>query len=276
MSYKLIDATNAWNQSHMSAGREGNKVTKIVIHGLATTNFDMFPGGWNDRQASAHYIVGNGVVKQAVKDENTAWHSGDWPTNLTSIGVEHLNSTVNPYAFSAETLKTGAELVAGLLKKYGLGIDALHKHNEFSATACPAGLDWDGYKALVAKAMGTAVTPTPTPVTPTPAPKPTKQSDVSYMRQFGYVIMNGKHWKIDEIKDGLAISHELAGRAPYTSELNGVSVSGAEIRQGWFKFEFDKLDIIGYDEGSNGLKINYWPGHPQYYVWIDATAAKNA
>lgn len=80
--------------SHYSNGRSGAKVDKIVIHHMATTNYDIVPEIWKTREASAHYGIGkNGEIRAYVDEQNTAWHAGNWNANISSIGIEHCNST---------------------------------------------------------------------------------------------------------------------------------------------------------------------------------------
>jgi hypothetical protein len=107
-------------------------------------------------------------------------------------------------------------------------------------------------------------------------------NDVQYLRQFGKVQMNQKHWSIDEVGEfggrQQVISHELAGAAPYSFEANGVlDPTAEELEQGWFTFGLDTMDIKDYDEASNGILIDQI-GHNDAndFVWVDATAARNA
>ena len=77
---------------------------------------------WQTREASAHYQVdANGRISQHVWDTDTAWHTGDWASNLTSIGVEHADISSSPWMLSEATLDNGAHLVAALCVHFGLG-----------------------------------------------------------------------------------------------------------------------------------------------------------
>lgn len=58
--------------SHYSNGRSGANVDKIVIHHMATTNYDIVPEIWKTREASAHYGIGkNGEIRAYVDEANT-------------------------------------------------------------------------------------------------------------------------------------------------------------------------------------------------------------
>ena len=109
--------------THMTKGRQGCKVDKIVLHhnGGNLTGRDCYDV-WQTREASAHYqAAADGRITQLVWDTDTAWHAGDWNANLTSIGVEHADISTDPWSISDATLDNGAHLVAALCKRYGLG-----------------------------------------------------------------------------------------------------------------------------------------------------------
>lgn len=132
---------------HFTIGRQGNKIDKIVIHHAATTDFDGIARTFNgDREASAHYAVGrNNNVDRLVDEANTAWHCGNWQGNLTSVGIENVNSTGAPnWEIAPETFNTLVELVRDVRDRNGLGElvvgQNLLGHKDFMATACPGQL----------------------------------------------------------------------------------------------------------------------------------------
>ena len=145
--------------THMTKGRQGCKVDKIVVHhnaGNLTARqiYDV----WQTREASAHYQVAvDGRVSQHVWDTDTAWHSGDWNANLTSIGVEHADVSADPWMISEATLDNGAHLVAALCKRYGLGRPQwrvnVFPHSDFTSTSCPASLAGSQNAAYMARAQ---------------------------------------------------------------------------------------------------------------------------
>lgn len=123
---------------------KGNDIKYIVIHyigatGTAKNNADYFYGG--DRQASAHYFIGDTECWQSVEDFNGAWHVGNTRTevnNKNSIGIEmecanaHLNVTT-------KTEDNTVELVVHLMKKYNIPIENVRTHYEVSGKTklCP-------------------------------------------------------------------------------------------------------------------------------------------
>lgn len=145
--------------THMTKGRQGHKVDKIVVHhnaGNLTARqiYDV----WQTREASAHYQVdANGRISQHVWDTDTAWHTGDWASNLTSIGVEHADISSSPWMLSEATLDNGAHLVAALCKHYGLGRPQwrvnVFPHSDFTSTACPASIAGSQNADYMAKAQ---------------------------------------------------------------------------------------------------------------------------
>lgn len=127
---------------HFTSGRSGAKINKIVIHHMATTNYDIVPSIWKTREASAHYGIGkNGEIRAYVDESNTAWHAGNWNANISSIGIEHVNTTGEPTWLVAQaTIDASARLCADISKRYGLGNLVVGKnlfsHSDFSSTAC--------------------------------------------------------------------------------------------------------------------------------------------
>lgn len=157
---------------HMTAGRQGQKIDRIVIHHNASTA-DVIPGVWQTRQASAHYQVTPNAIRQCVDEGNTAWHAGNWAMNLRSIGIEHLNSTGAPsWQVSPKTIERSAQLVADICNRYDISIDREHiiKHSEVPrATSCPGGLDIDKLVARARELAGQTELPsTAVPATPKP------------------------------------------------------------------------------------------------------------
>lgn len=124
-----------------------------------------------------------------------------------------------------------------------------------------------------------------------PQPASTPVNDVQYMKRFGYVVWNGKQFNVDDrgYVNGIwqVISNELAGLEPTpTTSLeewtnNGVPMSGVDWSDGTdqsstngtrFKFKQDRMDIVDYDEPSNGIAVMV----DGWKVWVSATVARNA
>jgi N-acetyl-anhydromuramyl-L-alanine amidase AmpD len=132
---------------HYTKGRE-RPVTRIVLHWMATTLAGCdatFSGG--GRQASAHYGLEGSKRHQYVLLGDTAWHAGDRTINHESIGIEH--SAQPGRDASEETIQNSIDLCTELCRKYGLGADAIDKHNDFYATQCPGTLPVDRIREAV-------------------------------------------------------------------------------------------------------------------------------
>lgn len=146
MAYTLRQ--NPASPSNYTKGRSGSRVNKIVIHHAATTSFDGIGATFKNaaRQASAHFGVGrNNNVDQYVPVGDTAWHSGNWAANISSIGIENVNSSGAPsWSIDEATFNTLVELCRDQAKVHGLGKlvvgQNLFGHRDFKATACPGQL----------------------------------------------------------------------------------------------------------------------------------------
>jgi hypothetical protein len=128
-------------------GRQGNPITMIVQHwmdGTIESALALFMTPRPDAPTSAHYLVGQerGKILQLVKDEDTAYHAGDWTTNLLSIGIE---------AEASPTIPPSDDLYANLAELYQYLRDAHHldlvenvtvkPHRAIVATQCPGTID---------------------------------------------------------------------------------------------------------------------------------------
>lgn len=134
----LVTEENYNVGGHLTYGRQGTKIDRIVLHHNASTS-DNIPGVWQNRAASAHYQVTPNAIRQCVDEGNTAWAAGNWAMNLRSINIEHLNSTGAPnWDVADETEERSAALVADICKRHGIPCDRSHiiKHGEVVATAC--------------------------------------------------------------------------------------------------------------------------------------------
>lgn len=164
-------------------GRDGRKVTGITIHhwGNDGSNFDgivrYLCSARPANPTSAHYVAqgadANGTVRKRVScivdPDDTAYHAGNWPANLTTIGIE-----CRPEARDVDYAVV-AELVARLRSVYG---DVpLYPHRHWTTTACPGRWDVERLDRL-ARAVDLKGTPAPVPgggqsaPIPKPAPKP--------------------------------------------------------------------------------------------------------
>lgn len=119
-------------------------IDRVVIHWMAGTlagtdaQFQKKTPG-----SSAHYGIEDRNIHQYVKEENVAYHAGNYAMNQRSIGIEH--SAAPDRLASEETYQTSAELVADICKRYSIPLDRTHilKHSEIKPTQCPGTIDLD-------------------------------------------------------------------------------------------------------------------------------------
>ena len=155
-------------------------VTGITIHhwGSKGQRFDNVVAWFCDAdtsaQTSAHYVAqgadADGTprarVACIVDPDRIAWHAGNWPANVATVGIE-----CRPEARDADYAVV-AELVARLWLTYG--VVPLYPHKHWTSTACPGAWDLSKLERL-ARAKLAALKAAPTsPATP---PAPPTQGD---------------------------------------------------------------------------------------------------
>lgn len=144
------------------AGRDGNPITGLVDHWIGEGTLDSavqyFRAPRPAAPTSVHYVVGrDGRIVQLLHLEDTAYHAGDWRTNLLTVGIEHEATPTLPptdalYAASAW-------LHRHLADELGLDLTApgvVRAHREIVPTACPGTLDLD---RILKEATTTMFTP---------------------------------------------------------------------------------------------------------------------
>lgn len=130
----------------------------IVIH--ETDNFkkgadakahnDFLLSQANIQELSWHYTVDDHEIYHNLPDDEVAYHASDHLKqdggNRNGIGIE---LCVNGDGDYEKTLENGVQLVAKLLHEYGLSLDDVKKHQDFSGKICPARLikneRWDEF-----------------------------------------------------------------------------------------------------------------------------------
>ncbi|HKV11837.1 MAG TPA: peptidoglycan recognition family protein [Thermoanaerobaculia bacterium] len=79
-----------WIESPNFNSRNGQDIDTLILHNTDGSLQSAIQRFLNPAaQVSAHYIVDrDGQIVQMVRDENNAWHAGNKPVNLRSIGIE--------------------------------------------------------------------------------------------------------------------------------------------------------------------------------------------
>lgn len=204
------------------------KIKSITIHHMMVHDTDN--GGaclaciniWRTREASSHYCIDKKVVVQTVYDNAEAWGNANTKGNQESVIVEHANESMAPnYEIDEETLKTSAEVVAGLHIIHGLGrpwskfaftraaLGTVKTHQSWYNTACPGPYfkkNWDRYMKMVQAAYDRMVK-TPVAVDPPkPVPAPTTP-------EVPVTKVAGLHWNIadDDTSNGYKAENATRG-----------------------------------------------------------------
>ena len=148
--------------------REGVKMPGgpqyIVIHDTGMTHIDDNADGLSKyihaqansetgRVASWHFSIDDKKAYQHIPTDEIGWHAGDGSRafgetkynetskkndigggNRNGIGIETCINPDNDYEL---TLKRTAKLTSSLLLQYGLGLDRIKQHYDFSSKYCP-------------------------------------------------------------------------------------------------------------------------------------------
>ena len=158
----------AASSANYSTSRFGTAIKFVVIHDMEGTYSASISWFENPAaQASAHYSIrsSDGQITQQVRENDTAWHSGNWAVNKESIGIEHEGFLSQPQRWYTETMyQQSAKLTAAICRRYNIPVDRAHifGHDEVPDPNHPgefggvdhhqdpgAGWNWTHYIALV-------------------------------------------------------------------------------------------------------------------------------
>ena len=108
----------------------------IVVYNTAATSSAISEISYmldNNNYVSFHYAVDNDRVVQGVDENRCAWHAGNYPINLKSIGIEICYSMTGGEIFE-QAGRNAAILIASILKQYSWGLDRVRYYKEFANT----------------------------------------------------------------------------------------------------------------------------------------------
>lgn len=163
-----------------TVGRGGHAIEFIVFHwivgGMQALDREVDNDG---RRMSPHYGIDGTEIWQFVKEEDTAYHCGNWDYNQRSIGIEHAGGEMQADGTrrkpSPETHEASAQLCAEIVRRHNIPVDRAHfiGHREVpgTATECPGSFDIDWVVNRVKEILAPAPAPEPQPA---PAPAPSK------------------------------------------------------------------------------------------------------
>jgi len=121
----------------------------VIIHVTQATYLDALSIFQNPKKnVSAHYVVrsADGHVAQCVREQDIAWHAGNWDYNTRSIGIEHEGWVDRPAYFTNALYEESAKLTASICARHGIPKDRAHiiGHYEVPGTDhTDPGPNWD-------------------------------------------------------------------------------------------------------------------------------------
>ena len=209
----------------------------------------------NNKKVSFHIAVDDKEAVQGIPLDRNAWHAGDGngKGNRSSIGVEICHSKSGGERF-AKAERNAAELIAGMLKERGWGIDRVKKHQDWSGKYCPhrtLDLGWQRFLNMVREYLGGK----PAPSKPVAPPKPNKPTNnkINVDGSWGQATTKALQKILGTKQDGI-VSNQPTINRKYLYSASSTS------------WQFKKT---GYSAGSNmiralqkliGAKVDGWFG----------------
>jgi hypothetical protein len=217
--YPDLDWQGAAAANYTDASRGDGDITRVVIHVMQGSYNSAIQWFKDPRaQATAHYSVRNsdGHIGQSVREEDIAWHTGWWPYNQSTVGIEH-EGYIDQTDFSEALYRSSAELCAAICVRRGIPIDRKHVIGHDEVPGCSTGRgggsgchtdpgrkwDWEKYmryvKEAAAKMLGNA--PQPKPAPGSPGVRVVLSADYAKGRQVFFGSKEGADRAIKTLKD---------------------------------------------------------------------------
>ncbi len=125
-----------------ASDREGTDIDTIIVHCMV----GYFDSAMRFLQTSPNYschygVAQDGRIGQGVSEQWAAWHAGNWPVNLRSIGIEHEDMAKcekEPW-MTREMFQASTRLSAHLCRKYHIRPSRiiLHRTVASDGRSCP-------------------------------------------------------------------------------------------------------------------------------------------
>lgn len=165
VDYSGADWVAACSSNYSNYSRTATDIAYVIVHKIEGSYSGCISWFQNcSAQVSAHYVISkNGDITQMVKEEDVAWHAGNWNYNLASVGLEHEGYTAKDDVTDAE-YKASAALTKDICDRNGIPKSRTYiiGHNEVpGATHTDPGAywDWTYYMQLVGGTGGGGTTP---------------------------------------------------------------------------------------------------------------------
>ena len=112
----------AYSGNYTNASRAGSSINYVIIHDVEGSYEGCI--SWFQNSAanvSAHYVVSNeGDITQMVREEDIAWHAGNWSYNEQSVGIEHEGYASDPNSYPDTMYAASSALTRYLTDKYSI------------------------------------------------------------------------------------------------------------------------------------------------------------
>lgn len=243
---------------------------------------------------SYHFAVDDVEARQGLPLDRNNFSCGDGANgtgNRKSIAIEICYSKSGGARY-VQAEENCVQLVAYLLKKYGLGVDRVKKHQDWSGKYCPhrilAENRWETFKNRVRVALNGGE-PSPTP-TPDPGPAGAfKKGDrvrINTAGHFPYYIADDvkKIYGIYQVREDL----NAGGEARFAWKDNGipekfVDIVNANGKKVWnsdlihmkkgYKFVFNRVFTISKTATDAGMKYYQLDAGlgDKYKFWVVGT-----
>lgn len=120
-------------------------IDNIIFHDTGNNNagagalmhHNWMIGGGRDiayKSRSWHYTVDDSIVMQHLPDDEIAFHGDRYEAYTTTIGIE---TAISKGSNFFTTWHRTAKLMSSLMYKYGLSIDSIKQHFDYSGKDCP-------------------------------------------------------------------------------------------------------------------------------------------
>ena len=260
------------------SGRQGNGVSRIIIHHMAgNLSLETLGNVMESRQSSATYGIDvNGNIGRYVDEAYRPWTSSSWEADKCAVTIEVANNSGAPdWTVSDASMNALIELCADICKRNGIPrlnytgdkSGNLHMHKWYAATACPGpylGSKFPYIAAEVNKRLnGSATTAPSNPATPS--------NDLSKYtdHQLAEMVIAGKFGNGDSRKLALG-SRYSAVQALVNAILSGSTITPSkpkksvadiakEVIQGLWGNGTDRmkrLESAGYNYNEVQNKVN--------------------
>lgn len=243
---------------------------------------------------SYHFAVDDVEARQGLPLDRNNFSCGDGANgtgNRKSIAIEICYSKSGGARY-VQAEENCVQLVAYLLKKYGLGVDRVKKHQDWSGKYCPhrilAENRWETFKNRIRVALNGGE-PSPTP-TPDPAPAKTfKVGDnvrINTVGHFPYYIADDvqKIFGLWQVREDL----NAGGEARFAWKDNGIPEKFVDIvnsngKKVWnsdlihmkkgYKFVFNRAFKISKTATDGGIKYYQLDAGigDKYKFWVVGT-----